>query len=54
MSTLVGRVASFLVGFGVASAVGAKFVVDEVRKSKNEVVSLTKSLEARVAALEKK
>lgn len=53
-STLIGRLSAFFVGFGVASVISAKIVVDAVESSKKEVVAATAELAARVKVLEEK
>jgi len=53
-STLVGRLMSFCVGFGVASVLGAKVVYDESRKSMATLHLATKALADRIAVVEAK
>lgn len=52
-SSLIGRLGAFCVGFGLASVLGAKLVIEAVQKSNAEVAMATSELAARVKALEK-
>lgn len=51
-STLVGRLVSFSVGFGVAALLGARSVYVESRQALATMELATKALSARIAALE--
>lgn len=52
-SSLLGRLGAFCVGFGLASVLGAKLVVEAVHKSNAEIATATSELAARVKVLEK-
>jgi len=53
-SSLLGRLSSFVIGFGTSSIFGAKIIYDEIERSNEELMKMLCDISHRVDALEKR